>query len=223
LVAAVVVGQGCGSSEYERRLQARVSTLGQESAFAKVGNAVQPPGIGLSIAMPAEFQLLPAGADAKRAKIPFAELAELKATYEATQMDSAGGKQHYYCYLAAADPANFGGGIDPSQTLLNRIRNAFPTANIANPAPTPVPTPSGKNETWQKFRYVGKQPFYYVDKTNQEQYPEMEGALEVWSRRVDEAKCLFMIIWRVPTVGGKDFVNLDQKAPLVAGSVTAKQ
>jgi hypothetical protein len=216
LLVLVGVFQGCGTGEYENRLQQRVATMGQETAFADFGTPVPLPDSTLTVSMPKEFQPAPANADPKRVKIPFAELPEWKATYEGGIEDSAKGKQHYYCYLAVA-----AGDNDPGAALHGRVNAAM--AGTPAPADAQVPTPSGKQETWRRFRATGKQAFWYTEANGTGRLAEMDGILEVWSRKVPEGNCWVLIAWRVPTVNGKDFVNLDQKGPLMAGSVTVKK
>lgn len=217
LLVLVGLSQGCGTGEYEKRLQQRVATMGQESAFADFGVPVPLPDSTLTVSMPKEFQLAAAGGDPKRVKIPFAEFPEWKATYEGGIEDAAKGKQHYYCYLGVA-----AGDNDPGAALHTRVSAAMP-ANTTAPADVQVPTPSGKKETWRKFRSTGKQAFWYTEANGQGRLADMDGLLEVWSRKVPEGNCFVMIVWRVPTVNGKDFVNLDQKGPLMAGSVAVKK
>jgi len=216
LLAAVGMTAGCGTGEYERRLQQRLSTMGQETAFAEFGSPVQVPGSTLTVSIPKELQPVDAGGDPQRVKIPFAELPEWKATYEGSLEDAAKGKQHYYCYLAVAPGEN-----DPLTALHGRVSGAMP--NTTAPSDVQVATASGKTDAWRKFRSTGKQNFWYTEANGTGRLAEMEGVLEVWSRKVPEANSYILIAWRVPTVEGKDFIGLDQKGPLMAGSVTAKK
>lgn len=220
LAAAVTSAQGCGSGEYNRRLEQRVSTLGQESAFAQLGNMTQIPGSPFFVSLPPGFEPLHEGLDPKRVRIPFADFPERKVTYEAFVADAAQGKQHYYCYLATV-PVGAVGGTDPVQGVINRARNVF--GNIGPPETVNVATPTGQMVPWQKYRVSGKQVFRYTDAAGQERFPEMDGLLEIWSRKVDEAGAFVAIGWRVPTVNGRDFVELDKKAMLVAGSLIVKK
>jgi len=220
LLTLIGLASGCGTREYEKRLNQRTSTLGTDSRFAQMGNAVQIPGTSLTLSMPAELASLNESLDPQRVKIPFADLAERKLTLEGSLTDSTQGKQHYYCYIAVTD-ANAGGGTDLAQTLSNRVRVAV--GNAGQPEPVNVDTPSGETVTWQRSQTRCQQPFYYVEQGGAGRFAEMEGIFEVWSRRVDEANAFVVIAWRVPTVQGKDYVQLDQKASLVAGSLAVKK
>lgn len=216
LLAVIGMVSGCGTGEYESRLQQRLSTMGQETAFAEFGSPVQVPDSMLTVSIPKELQPVDAGGDPQRVKIPFAELPEWKATYEGSIEDSVKGKQHYYCYLAVAP-----GETDPGVALHGRVSGTMP--NTTAPADIQVPSASGKSDVWRKFRSTGKQNFWYTEPSGNGRLAEMDGLLEVWTRKVPEANCYMLIAWRVPTVDGKDYVGLDQKGPLMAGSVTAKK
>jgi hypothetical protein len=216
VLAVVGAFSGCGTGEYENRLQQRLSTMGQETAFAEFGSAVPIPDSTLAVSVPQGMEPVDAGSDPKRLKIPFADLPEWKVTYEGFVEDAAKGRQHYYCYVAVAPGDN-----DPGTALHGRLGGAMP--NTTAPADVQAPSASGKSETWRKFRSTGKQSFWYTESSGTGRLAEMEGLLEVWSRKVPEANCYVLIAWRVPTVDGKDFIGLDQKAQLMAGSVTVKK
>jgi len=216
LLGVTGLSLGCGTGEYENRLQQRLATLGQDAAASEFGRAVAIPDSTLTISMPKDFLPVDGGADPKRVKIPFADLPEWKATYEGAIEDSNKGKQHYYCYLAIAQGDN-----DPGAALHGRVNTAIP--NTPAPADVQASGPGGKNETWRKFRATGKQAFWYVEGGGNGRMAEMDGVLEVWSRKVPEANCYVLFAWRAPVVNGKDIAGLDQKAPLMAGSVAVKK
>ena len=105
---------GCGTGEYEKRLDARVKQLGEETPASKMSE-VEIPGTPIRVRLPECFKDPPlvegapaeAPVDPRRVKPPIV-LPDLKATYEAFQGDSAGGKVAYYCYLAVTEMSSPG-------------------------------------------------------------------------------------------------------------------
>jgi len=200
LIAAVAVCQGCGTGEYEKRLEAN---MGRWGGGAAAGPKTDVPGMPLAMQAPADMSLVPAGANPARAKPPAINLPDLKATYEGVQPDSTQGKQHYYCYLAAGDPAAVTGGIPGA--------GQWEDVNIQSPA--------GK---WRKMRAAAEQEFFYIDAKGQEQNSKMPGTVEVWDCQLQGGSHL-LVIWRVPTaLAAKEYANLDERAKALAASVSPK-
>ena len=226
LAAAVVVVvaacQGCGTGEYERRLNQRVPTLGAESGFAKLDQVVDLPGTPLVLRLPGALQRLDESVNPSRLSPPFMEIPDRKLTYEGSITDAQGGKQHYYCYVAINSVAAIGEG-SPIKPIYQRARSAFPDM-AASTEDVHIKTPEGRAIVWQKFSFTAKQGFSYTDQAGQQRSVDMDGILEVWARLEQEAGFHVMVIWRVPAgIAGKDYANLAERASLVAGSISVKR
>jgi len=220
LAVAVCLCQGCGTGEYERRLNQRVQTLGSESAFAGLGQVVDLPGTPLQLSLPSALARVEAGAG--RVNPPFMEIPDRKLTYEGFITDAQGGKQHYYCYVAISTVAAVGEG-SPINPIYNRTRAAFPDLNVTT-EDVHIKTPEGRAIVWQRFRFTGMQGFFYADQTGQQKSVDMDGILEVWARLEQEAGFHVIVVWRVPSgIAGKDYANLAERASLVAGSIRLKK
>jgi hypothetical protein len=77
----------------------------------------------------------------------------------------------------------------------------------------------GSMVAYRKARGTAQQNFYYKKPDGSDDYQPMEGLLEIWDRKIESAHKHLVLVWRVPTVQGKDFIELDKKARLVAGGI----
>jgi len=214
---------GCGA-DYQRRLEERAKTFGQETEFSELTEVVDLPDSPLVVRLPPGFQRLPDSADPKRWGLPSTEATGLpnqKATYEASIVDGAGGKQHYYIYLCVADLSTLN-PKDPMKFVELRLPQLFPNHNLKADRVS-TKTMEGRGVEWDRLRVTAKQPFCYTQANGQDMMAEMDGILEVWGRSDPASNRYVMIGWRVPAaLAGKDYADLDARGPLVAGSVGPK-
>jgi hypothetical protein len=225
LVLAIGLVEGCGG-EYERRLNQTVATMGQNSEFSVLKKSVDYnlQNATATVRFFENFQLVNA-ADAKRARFPVladnTNLANML-TYEATVEDSNKGQQHYYLYIASLSAGVVGN--DDLQVFANRLREKFPDVNMnGGGQDANVTTPDGTAVPWKKIHGVCPQEFYYRSPDGQDQFPQQEGVLEVWSKRIDQANKYLILMWRVPANQRNPIIpDLDKKAQMVAGGVVVK-
>lgn len=100
---------GCGTSDYEQRMEARVKRLREEAVFNVLYDPTEITATPIMVRVPRKFtQRLVAGAeiagrkvDARRATVPYLNLPGNLAIYEATVTDQAGGSLPYYIYVLA--------------------------------------------------------------------------------------------------------------------------
>lgn len=207
---------GCGTPEYERRLDATLKRLREGSEFVKY---MDPPrqlsGTPVRVQLPAPFEgsLLPDEADARRLEPPGIDVPDRKATYEWWITDSRGGKIPFYCYLAATDE-------DPGRRMARQVRGAFPDSGIIRWERADCETPDGRTIAWQRIEGSGEnQAFYYVDPQGQGEFRKLNSKVVFYTRQ--EGGLFVVIGWRLPTTI-EQHVALDKWAPRVAGSVTVK-
>ena len=228
-ILLLISSLGCGTGEYEQRLTDTERQIKQGSAFAEMHPSAPLAGTSVKIQLPNSLVSQPFNEqtqvdgvpiDPRRLKPPAAiAVTGLQHTYEELLTDPAGGKQSYYCYLAAFDKATVGPN-DPILIMRRQAQSLF-SSSIAMVKTVQCKTPQGQSIEWQYLRATGPQEFYYVDSGGNVSFTKMEGALEVYSRT--EGNSIIMIIWRVPiNIEGPQYVDLQTWAPRVAGSVTAQ-
>jgi hypothetical protein len=210
---------GCGSGEYEKRLEANVGQVKKGSSFRGMQPATSLPGVPVSVRLPEQLDGPPlvegSGVEDRRRLVPNAKLPGLCMTVEGFVTDSEGGKIAYYGYFGAADLSG------PIARDYDRLIRAVILAVCpdATPSWSPVEgqTPAGAAVEWQRAEATSQQEFYYVDSSGNADYRTTNGRFEVWTRR--EGGYLLIMAWRVPT----DFLpstGLDQWLPRVAGTMT---
>ncbi len=245
VLLAVAVCQGCGTGEYESRLNGGLSSLKKGSAFQQLYDAAPLADTPVMIRVPKVFSksfregsvVNGKPVDPRRAK-PLAVdlLGAVKIAYEAFIPDSDGTEKSYYLYLAAikaedAEKARLTAtraqstfkatGVAKMQRsgkLFSFLEKAFP-GKVDNWQDVQCPTFDGNELTWQKLRATGNQEFFCIDRNKQQRYSSLPGSLELYVRQ--EGDLLVFIIWRVPT-SIESQAKLAELAPLVAGSVTTK-
>lgn len=215
---------GCGTGRYEERLEETVKRLGQESVFSGMHPPTDLPGTAVTVQLPQFFgeSPLPENSDARRLQPPEIEVPDLKLTYEGSITESVGGKQHFYCYLAATRQ-------DPQRQLQRQFQTAFP-ATVTKWEDADCKTADGGTVKWKKLQGVQAegqtQEFYYVDKEGQESFRKMPAAMLLHLRKVGD---LFLVVgWRMPAtleklIGVEGDLGLKQWAPRVAGSIQVKE
>lgn len=216
-VLALLVG--CGSGEYEARLEAHVDQLKKGSSFRGMQPPVSLPGVPVSVRLPEQLDKPPlvegSGVDARRRKVPGTNLLGLKMTVEGFVTDSDGGKIAYYGYFGAADLSH-PTARDYERQLRAAILAVCPDAT-PNWSLVEGQTPAGAAVEWQRAEGTGEQEFYYLDASGNESYRQMPGRFEVWTRR--EEGYLLIMAWRIPTSIIPN-TELEQWLPRVAGTMT---
>jgi hypothetical protein len=221
LLLLVMVLPGC-KHEYERRLALQVEELRKGSDFNQLTQKVPLnfPSASVTLFLPPDLAAVDAKADPQRSKLtitaPLAEniLSDML-TYEGKVTDSAKGEQHYYLYVGSVKLEE--GGIDDMLVFLNNVRSAI--RSLPALEEVQVATRDGSTVTCRKCRATVPQVFYYIEPGKPGDYRQMEGLLEIWDRKIEPAHKHLVMVWRVPTVQGKDYIGLDKMARLVAGGI----
>ena len=218
---------GCGTGEYERRLEIGVSKAKAESKFNNLYGPQELADTPVSVRLPRMFTDSPLveGAlvngqpvDERRVKPMLFPLPWLKLTYETLVEDPQGVKLPCYCYVAAVDIA--GGqarALDSSLKLELQKQAQF---DLVDWADFQGESADGRGNQWKKFRFTCQQEFRTVNKAGQEQYVQLPGLLEIYLH--EEAGQQVLIAWRMPaSIEGK--VELAKWTPVVAGCVSVKK
>ncbi len=210
---------GCGSGEYGKRLEARISQVKKGSAFQamQAPTMVSTAGVSLQVRLPKQFDSPPlqqaAETDEKRIGPPGYTLQGLASTYEGIVVDSTGGKIAYYCYLGAEElRPQTADRVEGSIRL--RLERTFPGAEVQWQS-VDAHTETGSSVAWRKTRINANQEFYYVDPDGKSSFRPMDGFLEIWIRK--EGNKLLKVAWRVPSSIAPN-VEIDKWAPRVAGT-----
>lgn len=219
---------GCGTREYESRLNTSITNLRRSSVFIDMHPSADLTGTPVTVKVPNLFNLPPMvkgepvdgqEVDQRRLEPPVVTVTGLMLTYEGLLADSAGGKQSYYLYLGVVDTSLLMGKDLP--TLM------FRQAQTAFSGTTPLETvtcdtPDGRSTDWKKLRVSGKQPFYYVAGDGKTDFREMDGVMEFFIRQ--EGNFIVTIGWRAPaSPEGVDYPGLAIWGPRIAGTVALKQ
>ncbi len=227
LLLAMGVVAGCGTGDYEKRLETRASRPQTESLYQGLYGALQLPGTPVSIRIPQMFKDAPlvAGSvdkdgkpvDPRRISPGLFELPWLTLTYEGFVDNPQGDKLSYYCYLAAVDKAakNLPDPAAGWGTELSGKGGA-----VVNWAEFQGKSAEGQVIPWKKFRFTGDQEFYSINKAGQGTFVKVPGVLEIYLR--EDAGQLIVVAWRVPT-SIEQQVDVAKWAPLVTGCVTVKK
>ncbi|MBN2477427.1 MAG: hypothetical protein JXB62_22670 [Pirellulales bacterium] len=213
---------GCGTAEYEDRVEARIREARQGSAFAQMQSPVTLPGTSLKVQVPNNLESTPLPDDTPADRLnPLASeqssfVTGRKLTYEGLVEDSEQGKLPFYCYLIVLDPESFR-GREPVKNLWQSLKNDF-AGEASPPAQVKCQTPQGLEIEWQMVRVTAPQKFVYVKPDGQSEPREMPGIFEFYVRT--EGDHVIVIAWRVPE-HLESHVGLKERAHLVAGSVTS--
>jgi hypothetical protein len=209
---------GCGTGEYERRLDDRTAKI--KAQLSAKWNLLASPqelaGTPVSIALPKAFAdpPLPDGADARRVKPGIITIPDQKLFREGFVQDSEGGQWSYYCYVGVTK--------GPLQDVVTKVQNDLrgKDGKVTDWTDFQGDVQNGPPNKWRKLRLDGKQEFYYKAKNGQEQFPLEAGVLEVYL--YDAGQQVVVVVWRMPT-NIEPNVDLIRLAPLVAGSVSVKK
>ena len=225
---------GCGTSEYEARVEKRLRELQSGSKFNFLSDPIDIPGTSVSIRLPKKNDAnknsfptstdgfvnppLKEGAmvngkavDAKRLKPGMIEINDLKVTYEGTILDRNKGNQPYYLYIAVSTGTsreNF------PRIMRNALAEKFP--DTTELTPYQAQTPEGRSINWQMCRGTSNQEFYYVSEKGQGQSIQLPGTFELFF--LDENDTLVTLAWRLPTSIEQN-IEYDLWKNMVAGCV----
>jgi hypothetical protein len=229
LVFAVV--SGCGTGEYERRLEARRTDKAKiEAKLRTLYLPLEVAGTPVSVRLPKTIFLDPPlveGAlvggkpvDLRRVKPgKLVTIPGLKLTYEGF-VDSEGVKLPYYCYVGVID-AQGGQVVEEAALKIHKeLAAQRPQDTSMTWQDLRVETLDGSEGDWKKMRAESNQEFFTPDKAGQGQFKSMPGVLEVYLRV--EAKSGIVIAWRMPA-SIENKVNLKKWATLVAECVSVKK
>lgn len=216
---------GCGTGDYEARLESHVAGLQSNSAFNELQPAKDVPGTNIAVRVPIKFgEPLAEGqnrngkpVDARRLKSGVAALTAVNAVYEATIDDAEGGKIPYYVYFGAESTAN--NRMRGLQNTLGGEFRSHPNHNLKDWADTPGNTPDGRVSQWRKISFTGDQEFMYIDKTGNERPMTMPGVLEVCIH--EEGDSIAIVAWRMPK-SIEELSGVAKWGPMVLGCVDIK-
>jgi hypothetical protein len=227
LLLALAVVAGCGTREYEKRLENRATKLQKESEYKNLYGALELKGTPVSIRIPQTFKDQPLvegnpdkdgkPVDPRRIKPGLFEFPWLSLTYEGFVDNPAGGKLAYYCYLGAVDKV---AKNIPDPTQAWNVEMSGKGGQVTAWADFQGKAQDGQMISWKKFRYVGDQEFYSLDQGGQGTFAKTPGVLEVYLR--EDAGQLIVIAWRFPA-SMEQQVDVAKWAPLVTGCVTVKK
>jgi hypothetical protein len=209
ILASCMFLSGCGTSEYERRLENSVGNTSKTSKFATdLGPEMTIPGTTVNLCLPAPkivdpkdpAKLIPNEMksmdlnDAIRGKCPLLdEFPGLKATYEG-YLDDGKGKQCFYLYIGVSDTG--AKGLTPLQDWLNGKFQNLPNSSTSVNKNYSTPTPNGPALTWDEIHVTKSHKFFYPtpDKPNNSQ--DFMGTLCIISR-IDNGK-MVTLAFRYP-------------------------
>lgn len=217
-VLFLVFWGGCGTGDYEQRLDRRINELKVGSKFILLSSPIDVPGTQVSIRIPQKndsnlkaFENLPTGSsagfegpplqetagpdgkpiDPKRLKPNVLELADLKLSYEGFVPDAKQGKLPYYLYVAVNTRQNRVNIPKVMQAeLAAKMKDATQLTDIK------AQTPEGRDILWQECQATGKQLFSYVNPEGQSQFVQLNGTIQLMFH--DENDALVILIWRWP-------------------------
>jgi hypothetical protein len=228
---------GCGSGDYEARLDARIRELKSASKYNILSPTMDVPDTSVSIRIPQlnesnrdlfiktygnppsvtgfeQNPLKEGEVDPRRSKTNVVNLVDIRAVYEGYVEDKNEGKQHYYLYVAVSSgqmtkyiPRNL------QSELGVKFNNTTQLANYQ------AKTPEDRDVSWQEFHGSGNQIFYYLTKNNDAQYPSMPGVVYILFH--EENDLLITLVWRYPT-GLEQNIDFQSWIKLVAGCVNVK-
>ena len=230
-VLFLLVLSGCGTGDYEQRLDQRhADKIKIEKKFSQLYAPQDVPGTQVSVRLPKTIFTEPPlveGAlvggkpvDIRRVKPDkLVTIPGLKLTYEGF-VENDGVKLPCYCYVGAT-AASTGEIGDSNGKIQAELAAQPPHDTLTNWERFQPETPDGHESQWVRLRFMNKkQEFFTVDKAGQGQFKTMPGVLEVYLHA--EPGYAVVIAWRMPTsIEGK--VKLAKWASLVAGCVSVKK
>jgi hypothetical protein len=215
---------GCGTGEYEERLNANLGRLRSGSEFNQLGDEVSVPGTSIKIRLPKEmvddkgfkrpitFTLLTEG-DPRRTKPGYIDLPGLAATFEALIEDQDHGKTPIYLYLWTMKTAE-----DTEQRLLNTVGGQWQNTSAGQSLAAQMP--GGRSVDWQKIHGTMVTNFAYLDSQGKETYRPLKSAVEILYRKFGDQ--VIVLGWRAPE-GYVKYAQIEKWLPLVAGCIRVSE
>jgi hypothetical protein len=223
---ALVCWSGCGTSEYEQRLQNSISNLNSGSEFNELLDPVTVPGTTLTVQLPkevktddgvlwSEFKPLGSDADAARLKPGPLEIPGLKATYEALLL--VGNKSKIPCYLYVAEiPATETAAQRVTNDISGKLQNASTNQTFSGK------TREGRSVLWQKIHGTAVMDFVGLDPQGKPEKRSLKGICDVLYRT--SGGQLIILAWRAPEDQKiLEATRCDAWLPLVAGTLGAAE
>jgi hypothetical protein len=230
---------GCGTSDYEQRLDKRIKELKLGSKFNLLSSSIDVPGTQVSIHIPQKndsnkqaFENLLTGGfespplqegaaadgkpiDPRRVKPNLVDITDLKLTFEGFIPDANKGKQPYYLYVAVSTSPNsvkyYSRNLQAD--LGSKINDATPLTDYK------AQTPEGRSIDWQECQATGNQLFYYVKPNGEGQFVQLPGTIDLLFHEENDA--LVTLIWRWPA-GLEKTIDFKSWMDMTAGCVKVK-
>jgi len=203
VLSAMWVYPGCGTGEYNKRLDEWVQSGGQVG-----GAGLTPvPGTNVRLRIPADMTLASEGAQSPA----LLDAAGLKAAFEGSIEVEGGGKLPYYCYVVVP-------GAKSEDALQAIHKNAQGAQGFT--ISQEMEDFEANSKKWKRFRATGAQSFQYTG-SDQQETREMDGVLEYWAW-LDAPETGLIVVWRMPDYL-KDYIGLDKMGPRLAGSVQVSE
>jgi hypothetical protein len=203
---------GCGTSDYDRRMEARREEINKNSQFTKYLNPpAEVAGTTVTLSIPKDMDPPPANADPRRSKNHVLEITgEHQDVYEGLWTDDKGVKKSYYFYVyiitAAKNRKMLPGRYQQECKNATDLDNKFQADRA-----------EGGSINWQTFSAPGNWDFYKED--NGPHIQQMPGTFNFFAH--DENDVLVILAWRVPD-DIRQALDIDTKMKLVAGTVAVK-
>ncbi|MCC6127387.1 MAG: hypothetical protein IT426_20700 [Pirellulales bacterium] len=199
ILSLCVTLSGCGTAEYEERLERGVTSMSSGSKFnSDLNPETTVAGTQVSLRIPKAMQSVDLNDPAGRGKCPLLELPSLKAAYEGFVEDSDKNKMHYYLYVSVGEAAN---NFIPTLDWLNKLKGTFPNAGDDSSAAVnkdyAAATPQGDSVRWEEIHVKGPQRFYYTKPDGSQINQDIPGTIVCLNRM--ENGVLVSLIFRYPS------------------------
>lgn len=223
----LVGGLGCGTGEYEKRLDQTVAKLREETrkqtpAASWTRGEVALGDTGIVVHLPTIVDQQPLQStpeqeiDARRLTIASVAAIQPIAVHEGSVLDTAGGRYFFQCFVAHPE-------ADPSAEIQRQLQALAPGVPVAW-TPVECQADDGPKSTWQKIKVTDvNQDVFYVSSSGAESFTPMPCTLAVYQRQIEGQ--FVVIAWRLPTsieksIGPQNDRGFELWANRTAGGVT---
>ncbi len=215
---------GCGSGEYNRRLEQRLSTVAADNALAGLPQEILLPGSPLALRLPNANGLAPLAETAPPDRVKFASdgFADVRNRVMTLEGSVGGGsgagsyRYFYYCYLSVANL----GAMEPKDPVAFVERGlATKTPNTDMQAEDKII--EGQSAPWRRVR-IKRSMSFPVETGGVANPTALEGVCEIWARPDQATNTYVMIVWRLPESIAQN-VELDTMPARVAATLRVKQ